>query len=463
MNLGAALKQLRRELNITQTEFGAALDLNLTTVSRWERGKTVPTRSTALNILGYARRRGTTTACQEALKEALFPTVRRDGLDDLKYTQMNRINEMLNDSSNAVIISDSDTYELLYANKQAERISTNPLAKAVGKKCYEYCMSQDSPCHFCFAEEISTDKYTERYFTSERTGKHYLIRGKQIIWDGRRAYLEYITDVTEMYKMQEQMIQNHKMMKIACRSAQMWVFTIDVKKNVAYLDDIIQDTFHLPSTVCNFWDEIFTWDMFLPEYFPVIKEMIEKIKSGEKHVETEAQIHYFDNRIHWTRYRSDTIAYDRYGKPKTAICSAQLIDREKALVNRIRFEHEQILNREENILGFVISNLSRNRITEHQGMTGLAKILQNGMNYEETVGEAAGLILNKEIQMQFLEFHERENLLKRYSKGELAQTMEYPFRLITGEVICLQDEMRLAMNPANGDIMLYEYCFEVKN
>ena len=69
MEFGDALHCLRSELDLTQSELAAALRTTGATVSRWEAGISRPTRTARKNILEYARMRGVSEACRDALSQ----------------------------------------------------------------------------------------------------------------------------------------------------------------------------------------------------------------------------------------------------------------------------------------------------------------------------------------------------------------------------------------------------------
>ena len=65
MNIGSAVKQLRNELAVNQSELALLLNVSNITVNRWEKEKSVPNRSTAVMLLAIAKDRGASTVCQD--------------------------------------------------------------------------------------------------------------------------------------------------------------------------------------------------------------------------------------------------------------------------------------------------------------------------------------------------------------------------------------------------------------
>ena len=202
MTLEIVLKQLRAELNINQKEMAKLLGIDTTTMNRWEKGKIKPQRVSSFLLLNFAKERGISEACQNSLREALFPSYKIETeVNDLRTTEINRINELVNDSSNSVVVIDMDTYDILFANNKMLEITDRLIEEVKTLKCYQFLLHADKKCDNCREQCGTRDAFREVGFSSVRTGKHYLIRSKEITWSGRTAQIKYITDITEMHRM----------------------------------------------------------------------------------------------------------------------------------------------------------------------------------------------------------------------------------------------------------------------
>ena len=198
MKIRDALRRLRNELNISQSDLANMLNVTNITVNRWENGKSIPNKSAAMMLLQIATEKCVSNACQEMLQEALFPTAKEEGLDDLRFAEIAQINQLLNDSSNAVVVCDKETHEILYMNHKTAAITEQTMEEASGKKCYEYLLKRECPCRTCEKVHASRTEFTYFNYVSPTTGRHYMMQGKTISWKGREALIEYITDVTEL-------------------------------------------------------------------------------------------------------------------------------------------------------------------------------------------------------------------------------------------------------------------------
>ncbi|HWR29926.1 MAG TPA: helix-turn-helix transcriptional regulator, partial [Negativicutes bacterium] len=53
MQLDEILKEIRKELNISQEQFARDLNVSFTTLNRWENSRTTPSRLAKMRIIDY--------------------------------------------------------------------------------------------------------------------------------------------------------------------------------------------------------------------------------------------------------------------------------------------------------------------------------------------------------------------------------------------------------------------------
>lgn len=110
---------------------------------------------------------------------------------------------LVNDSQNLIYICDTQNYDILYMNHTALKSIGKEGCDYSSQKCYEYLFGFDKPCKYCKMEEMKYDRYYTRDFHYPN-GKIYSMRGKLIDWNGLEAHVEYIDDVTEMRKSEQE-------------------------------------------------------------------------------------------------------------------------------------------------------------------------------------------------------------------------------------------------------------------
>ena len=109
---------------------------------------------------------------------------------------------MLDTYEGNVYVSDMDTYELLYLNRNSCDVLGVSAVKAVGRKCYEVIQGRTSPCPFCTNAKLTPDEFYEWEFANPVLERTFMIKNRVINWEGRRARLELSHDMySEEYKL----------------------------------------------------------------------------------------------------------------------------------------------------------------------------------------------------------------------------------------------------------------------
>lgn len=93
------------------------------------------------------------------------------------------------------MISDPDTYSLLYMNKAGLRDLGLPEDfPYAGRKCYELICGQSSPCDVCPQALLRRDRFYTQTFHNMNTGGDYLIQHTLITWHGKNGHFELATN-----------------------------------------------------------------------------------------------------------------------------------------------------------------------------------------------------------------------------------------------------------------------------
>lgn len=98
---------------------------------------------------------------------------------------------LLDEFTDAVIVTAKETREILYLNKNACELLGVEKRQCTGKKCYEIFHNEKEPCWHCPKnEELSTENFLEtpRIFN----GQSYIVKTKVINWGGVTARVQYI-------------------------------------------------------------------------------------------------------------------------------------------------------------------------------------------------------------------------------------------------------------------------------
>jgi len=112
---------------------------------------------------------------------------------------------ILDHTSRKVFVYDRRTYEILFANQAAREYNRGPQGKYYERKCYEYLHNREKPCEDCFmrrSEKNSTLNF-ERFNPERNAWEH--LSGGCLNWCGHDAFIQYIDDVTNIVKKQEEL------------------------------------------------------------------------------------------------------------------------------------------------------------------------------------------------------------------------------------------------------------------
>ena len=106
------------------------------------------------------------------------------------------LRQILDDSDQMIQVCDMETHSMLYANSPMLKAAAHGNIPFVGQKCHKYLMDSDVPCSYCPCRNMG-DNVQVIKDVEDCTGV-YSIKIKSIDWNGKKALLEYFSDVTEI-------------------------------------------------------------------------------------------------------------------------------------------------------------------------------------------------------------------------------------------------------------------------
>lgn len=128
--------------------------------------------------------------------------------------------DILNLSDRIVHVSDSNTMEVLYANRAAADNAGEEPESYVGKTCYEWFAKRNTPCEDCMLEEIRSKGHCELEHCWPMDNRIYRVEGQAVKWRGRDAFVEFVTDITEIKKAEIKSEQEHQMLSLRYAEAE---------------------------------------------------------------------------------------------------------------------------------------------------------------------------------------------------------------------------------------------------
>ena len=118
--------------------------------------------------------------------------------------------QLLDGTDTVVQVSDLDTKELLYVNQAAAAFAGRGKDDLCGKKCYEYMFGASEPCPFCNLEKNPCFGPHGEIRVDERC---FDVQSARIQWNGRDAFVEYVNDVTDTWKLRRQLESDKEKME----------------------------------------------------------------------------------------------------------------------------------------------------------------------------------------------------------------------------------------------------------
>ncbi len=110
--------------------------------------------------------------------------------DKIKYFEW-----LMDEYTGNIYISDMDTYELLYLNKESCKTLQATKEQLTGRKCYEVIQGRTTPCPFCTNSKLTREEFYEWEFPNPVLDRTFLIKNRIIDWNGHKSRIELSHDM----------------------------------------------------------------------------------------------------------------------------------------------------------------------------------------------------------------------------------------------------------------------------
>lgn len=102
---------------------------------------------------------------------------------------------LMDEYTGNIYISDMDTYELLYLNKESCKTLQGTKDEFAGRKCYEVIQDRTAPCPFCTNKKLTRDEFYTWEFPNPVLDRTFLIKNRIIDWNGHKSRIELSHDM----------------------------------------------------------------------------------------------------------------------------------------------------------------------------------------------------------------------------------------------------------------------------
>lgn len=274
---------------------------------------------------------------------------------------------------------------------------------------------------------------------------------------GKSAYATFF-DVTQEKRIEEDLLRDEKINEIASEFVGMWSWLYDIDSRVAYPSKKLRDDFQL-SKVIDFPEGFLALGIVLPEYEDLYRESIEQVRNGEGQVVFEAQVRYADGSVHWVRYRVQRVTQPNGGR--FAVSCAIPVDFEKTLQAKIDLEKQLQSSNEETLLVHCVTNLTNGISVGHTYRFKESPELMDWSSPQEALSLVETRIHDSQERAAFHALHDRTHLLDLFASGNTEEALEYRRTFLDGRTIWVRTEMHLVCEPTTGDVINYEYCYDI--
>lgn len=224
------------------------------------------------------------------------------------FTEMPQLRELFRsiteNSGVAITVIDQETHELLYVNQEVFSILHKTDHNYEGKPCYRYLMDEAAPCAYCPCRCGEIDQMREFYLS--KMDRYYATQGRTVDWAGRKAYISYMTDITESVRAKKrlaEMLQN-----ITCGVVVSEADPTDGSYQIEYLNAgfcrLLEEE---ETTLRRRYQKSLLADVF-EEDMDIGRDMIRQLQEKHEHCEGTMRFVLSDGRKKWLHVELSTIA-----------------------------------------------------------------------------------------------------------------------------------------------------------
>lgn len=273
------------------------------------------------------------------------------------------------------------------------------------------------------------------------------------------TYITYY-DVTTQMQQEQQLRASERALDVATEKAGLWFWKYDPVNDRAYFNRKSMEDFDLPEVLHNYSQAWLDKGIILPEYRWRCIQAMEKIKAGVSQAIFEAQIQFRDGIVHWGELRFTNLPGEN-GMAGIVVCTAHLIDDEKALRAKYEVEKQKPSLGEKNLLFHAIFNLDTGETAEYGYVCGKKRLEQTYPTFAEAVDYAVDAVVGEKSKTAFLNVNNITFLKKQMKWGNVSFSVDYRRKQPDGRILWVRNILHLVSDPITKENLLFEYCYDV--
>lgn len=292
--------------------------------------------------------------------------------------------DALDQTNDIILICDAKSKEILYLNQAAANFRKQQKTDALGQKCYDLITDYGAECPFCPLKDLD---YDELKIREMKWGDRFCqVKAKRLIWNGREAIIEYVSDITDAHKASAKVKRDRDMLISATRVMFPMCISVNLTQNSYYM--IEYDNFNAKKADREgIFDELI--EVGLSTIYDEDKESFEKTfarenllkayEAGKKVVSLVARQYDEEGNIHWNR--TTVVFYeDSYSGDICEITLTDCLDDQKEIERNLRKQELELkkalkeVQRANNTKSDFLARMSHDMRTPMNSILGLISI-----------------------------------------------------------------------------------------
>ena len=388
-----------------------------------------------------------------------------DGLPVLLFTFFstsaeNDIYQNIIDRSRTMIyVIDSHSYEILYANEEALRYSQSRETNLIGSTCYTCIQGKNAPCEDCVLNKLHKEEYTswERWNQSRGSWEH--VACEYTRWCGHDALIQYIDNISETRKLQQELSESRQQYETAARAASLFVWKYDIRQHRIIDGNDIFSRYGFPQTIENVPESILP--RFTEKSQADLREMYRRVEAGEPTVSADVWLKETEDSPASSQHMIYTVIKDEKGKPAAAYGIALDNTREKQDQEKFSQGMQSLLSSNPESLCTFQLNLTQNQCSGGHGISPFIIQKLNSDTADGMLGNTAGLIPDEKERARFSLILNRKKLLEDFAAGTTSRQIDYQRQREDGRIIWVRTFANMLKNPQTGDVLAVIYSLDI--